>query len=230
MLNSIEQADTNNSLSIVNTGTLSASTGDKAAAQLILGSDGKEVKKIAAETKLTAKREVVGSVKLTINIGTGKLDVEVADAANSFFGRANVDLTVDGEKVPEIDYQRRYMDDEIFSDASVARLGEQGLTTAVNIDVGERLKQLRLQHHLTQKEMRDKFTRTTPQKADAYCKWERGVNAIPIDFLRQVSECWDVDLNWLIRGTPIVKPMLTPDVINAITALEDFKRECQFGN
>ena len=45
-------------------------------------------------------------------------------------------------------------------------------------------------------------------------------------FLRQLAEKWNVDLNWLVLGTPMDTPSLTDDVRNAIKVLEEYRRSC----
>lgn len=216
-------------LSIVNDGSLMRSTDEKNRANLNLSADGTQVKEIVVDADLKIRGDKAGRVRLTISIATGKVDVEVSDAAGQFFGRNNIDLTVNGEKNPEISYEKQRSLKKIYTDENIARKGEAILADDLRYEIGGRLKELREANGVKQKEMCKKFPASVPSDVSAYCKWERGANSVPIYFLRELAEKWHVDLNWLILGTPMVMPTLPPNVADAIATLEQYKRNCQFG-
>ena len=216
-------------LSIVNDGSLMRSTDEKNRANLNLSADGTQVKEIVVDADLKIRGDKAGRVRLTINIATGKVDVEVSDAAGQFFGRNNIDLTVNGEKNPEISYEKQRSLKKIYTDENIERKGKAILADDLRVEIGGRLKELRKSFGLEQGPMVKKFPYTLPQKQGGYSKWENGINAVSIYFLRELAEKWHVDLNWLILGTPMVMPTLPPNVADAIATLEQYKRNCLNG-
>ena len=216
-------------LSIVNDGSLMRSTDEKNRANLNLSADGTQVKEIVVDTDLKIRRDKAGSVKLTINIATGKVDVEVSNATGQFFGRTNIDLTVNGEKPPKISYEKQRSLKKIYTDENIERKGKAILADDLRVEIGKRLQELREARGLQRKEMRKKLPASVPSDVSAYYKWEDGQHAVSIQFLRELAEKWHVDLNWLILGTPMVMPTLPPNVADAIATLEQYKRNCQFG-
>lgn len=63
-------------------------------------------------------------------------------------------------------------------------------------EVGARLTLVRGESRLTQ----DAFSKSIGLSARAYHYYERGQRSMPVQALVQVSELYEVDLNWLIRG------------------------------
>lgn len=92
-------------------------------------------------------------------------------------------------------------------------------------ELGNRLTEIREKHKLTQCEMICQFT-TSPQTISGYSRWENGTSEPSVAFLKQLHESWGIDLNWLIAGNDAFVPNLPIEVQKAITALDDFRRNC----
>ena len=67
--------------------------------------------------------------------------------------------------------------------------------------VGELIKRLRKENHLTQKEFAELFSVTY----QAVSKWENGINIPDISVLKEISDKFHVDINELLDGKKTIK-------------------------
>ena len=70
----------------------------------------------------------------------------------------------------------------------------------LNEELGERLREVRKGHRLTQEEFGKKIGFTGRRIADRICRYEKGVNALTAPKLAIVSRTFGVSLDWLVTG------------------------------
>ena len=88
--------------------------------------------------------------------------------------------------------------------------------------LGARVKDLRKQGNLTQKELA-KEVGITPQQLN---KYESGLNLPPADMLAKLAQSLDVTVDYLVTGTkPNNQPLTNTRLLNRFRALDDMGAE-----
>ena len=215
-------------------------------AKLTLSADGSRVTKITLNLHVVGLRGVLRAAEtVIIDLDNGTVKGHVVDSSDVSLGEVNACITVDdADKIPTVSLKKQVKVKRIFDHANIAnaeklvevicakdtksdktKVRRDVLSKQVRQDVARRLLELREKRRFTQPQMVDEFSLTAPDST-GYSRWENGGGRITLTFLRQLAEKWNVDLNWLVLGTPMDTPSLTDDVRNAIKVLEELRRSC----
>lgn len=155
-----------NILTVVNTGTMAATTDNQATA-IILSKDGSKVKQIRIWEKIRGKeKKIIGEVEITINFETGKVFGEIRNSSNrnssngdssnrnsssSDIGHISANLTVNGAKVPEIRYEKWQKVERVYTKENIKEKGARAIRDDLWKEIGKRLTEIREAHGVDRK-------------------------------------------------------------------------------